>query len=88
MSRGQRYGRRADPAGNALAALDGARVPGGCEHCDAEQTVRPDGAGVWVVTVEHDPQCPVLLAKVRRGQDDPTKSTYSIEPIYSTELSD
>jgi len=41
-----------------LGPLDGTRVPGGCDHCDAYQTVTPIEAGVWVVNVYHDDDCP------------------------------
>ena len=43
---------------NMLGALDGARIPGGCDHCDAYQTVQPIVAGVWQITVHHDDHCP------------------------------
>ena len=36
-----------------LGPLDGARIPGGCDHCDAYQTVRPIEAGVWTISVHH-----------------------------------
>jgi hypothetical protein len=52
--------RRVDPLANLLGPLDGARVPGGCEHCDAYQTVRAEAAGVWVIDVFHDDGCPAL----------------------------
>ena len=62
MSRDRRYGRRADHLVNLLGPLDGARIPGGCEHCNAYQTVRAVSAGVWNITVHHDDWCPVLKA--------------------------
>jgi hypothetical protein len=43
-----------------LGPLDGAEIPGGCDNCDAHQTVRPLEHGVWNVTVHHDPWCPTL----------------------------
>ena len=43
-----------------LGPLDGAQIPGGCDHCDAYQTVAPIEAGVWTMTVHHDDDCPVL----------------------------
>lgn len=46
-----------------LGPLDGAQLPGGCPTCDAHQTVRPVEAGVWSLTVHHDPGCPVLARK-------------------------
>jgi hypothetical protein len=49
--------RPADLLANVLGPLDGAEVPGGCDECDAYQTVEPQ-SGVWVVTVHHDGWCP------------------------------
>jgi hypothetical protein len=45
-----------------LGPLDGARIPGGCEDCDAYQTVEPVAEGVWSLTVHHDRACPAYLA--------------------------
>lgn len=49
-------------ASRVFGPLDGARVPGGCDTCDAFQTAEPSGAGVWLVTVHHDDWCPTLAA--------------------------
>jgi hypothetical protein len=43
-----------------LGPLDGARIPGGCERCDAFHTVRPETDGFWVITIHHDDDCPEL----------------------------
>lgn len=51
---------------NTLGALDGERIPGGCDSCDAFQTVEAERAGVWHLTVHHDPECPLLKAKQGR----------------------
>lgn len=40
--------------------LDGARIPGGCDWCNAYQTVTPLTAGAWSLTVHHDDWCPWL----------------------------
>ncbi len=57
---------RLSPAQGAVARLlgplDGARIAGGCECCEAYQTVEPVAAGVWVNTIHHDEGCPVLVA--------------------------
>jgi len=45
---------------NTLGALDGARIPGGCDQCDAYQTVQPIIDGAWTITIHHDDWCPVL----------------------------
>jgi hypothetical protein len=49
-----------NPANAIIASLDGAQVPGGCDHCDAYQTVRAhaDGPGLHKITVHHDEWCP------------------------------
>lgn len=58
---------RKDPSGAApnsladlLGPLDGAKIPGGCDRCDAYQTTSAISAGIWQVTVHHDEWCPVL----------------------------
>lgn len=50
---------------NTFGPLDGQRIEGGCQHCDAYQTVDPMAAGAWVLTVHHDDWCPVLKAAQR-----------------------
>jgi hypothetical protein len=47
----------------ALGPLDGERIPGGCDQCDAYQTVEPAAPGVWTMTVHHDDWCPFLAAR-------------------------
>ncbi len=51
-----------DDLANLLGAMDGAEIPGGCDHCDAVQKVRAESAGVWSVDVFHEDGCPVLKA--------------------------
>lgn len=55
-----------------LGPLDGARIPGGCAHCDAYQTVSPVTAGMWDMTVYHDDWCPFWLARQTRTTPEPT----------------
>jgi hypothetical protein len=47
-----------EPIHDLLAALDGAHIPGGCDDCDAYQTLETEGSGVSVLTVHHDASCP------------------------------
>jgi hypothetical protein len=60
-----------NPARDMLAAFVGRQIPGGCDHCDAYQTVRtardqfgtaddPDDYldGCFICTVHHDDDCP------------------------------
>lgn len=51
---------RPDPFANLFGPLDGAQIPGGCEHCDAFQTVDAVEAHIWSLTVHHDDWCPIL----------------------------
>ncbi len=50
-----------------LGPLDGAKIRGGCDHCDAYQVVRPIEAGWWDIGVYHDDDCP-FLARIERGR--------------------
>jgi len=52
-----------------LGPLEGKRIPGGCDHCDAYQTVEPIEAGAWRVVVHHDDWCPWLRGREKeRGR--------------------
>ena len=59
--------RKRPPLGDVLlpilGPLDGARIPGGCDECDAYQTVSVVEAGVWSCTVHHDEGCPCPAAR-------------------------
>jgi hypothetical protein len=55
----------------ALGPLEGARIPGGCEHCDAYQTVEPVAPGVWSLTVHHDDWCPFIAAYEQKRAERP-----------------
>jgi hypothetical protein len=53
---------RPDPT-NMFRRLDGARIPGGCNHCDAYQVIASPAYGhpsITRVNVHHDDWCPVL----------------------------
>jgi hypothetical protein len=54
---------RRDPLRPVLGPLDGARIPGGCDRCDAYQVPVCIANSVWVIQVCHDDWCPVLAAK-------------------------
>lgn len=41
--------------------VQGLRIPGGCDDCDAFQTVDTSQAPVYLVRVHHDEGCPTLL---------------------------
>lgn len=54
--------RPTNPASMTIRAADGATIPGGCEHCDAYQTVHADywGPDLHRITMHHDNWCPFL----------------------------
>lgn len=55
-----------EPIQAMFAAAAGREIYGGCELCDAYQTmhVQPDTDDqIWHFTVHHDPGCPVLKEK-------------------------
>jgi hypothetical protein len=49
-----------------LGPLDGKRIPGGCETCNAYQTIEPVEAGMWMINVHHDEWCPTLATIERQ----------------------
>jgi hypothetical protein len=54
------------PVTALIAPLDGARIPGGCDHCDAYQVVTASVQGhrnVHMITVCHDDDCPWLAVR-------------------------
>lgn len=65
-----------NPASMAIRRMDGARIPGGCDHCDAYQVVRADywGANLHSIEVRHDDWCPWLAAST-----NPLSATQSAE---------
>lgn len=52
-------------AASVLEHLTGHRLPGGCDDCDAYQTVTQHGDGVYVLTVRHDETCPFYIGATR-----------------------
>ena len=63
MSRSHGTRRPVAPVAEALRALDGARIPGGCDSCDAYQVVAAPALGhpnVVVLSVFHDDDCLTL----------------------------
>jgi hypothetical protein len=53
------------PATATIAPLDGAKIPGGCAHCDAYQiiTAHAYGPDIHRITIYHDRRCPWFQAK-------------------------
>jgi hypothetical protein len=52
-----------------LASLAGQTMPGGCEDCDATQTVAQDpiASNLFVLKIEHDDSCPNYRQLRRKG---------------------
>jgi hypothetical protein len=74
---------QSNPASDYIASFIGQQIPGGCDHCDAYQTVQtardqwaslldddtPDGYldGCFIATVYHDDDCPWWLRNQNRA---------------------
>ena len=43
---------------SALDAMTGHRMPGGCDDCDAYQTMTRGSEGLYELLVHHDHTCP------------------------------
>ena len=41
-----------------IGSFVGREISGGCDHCDAYQTVTPIMPGGWSVGIHHDDWCP------------------------------
>jgi hypothetical protein len=52
-------------------ALDGAVIPGGCDTCNAEQTLRQEQPGMWSIGIAHDDWCPTWQRIQARRQNLP-----------------
>lgn len=52
------------PAAAALDPLVGRRIPGGCDDCDAYQSMVLT-EGIYMLTVHHDDTCPWLTGATR-----------------------
>jgi hypothetical protein len=51
-----------------LASLDGAQIPGGCDHCNAYQGPSVDAYGIGHITIHHDDCCPWFQAREGKRQ--------------------
>lgn len=47
-------------AADLLDAHSYRAIPGGCDACEAVQTLRPGGDGVYHLNIAHDDDCPTL----------------------------
>jgi hypothetical protein len=62
--------RPTNPASMMIRANDGARILGGCDHCDAYQVVHADyyGPDLHRLAIHHDEWCPSFTARKARQQ--------------------
>lgn len=60
MSNGRPYRRRHSQLDDLFDQTDDRPIPGGCDSCDAYQTMQVVSPGVYVMNVHHDDWCPVL----------------------------
>ncbi len=65
MSNRKRPDRNKTALDTIAVAVGNQRISGGCDDCDAYQTVEPSGPGVYVLTVHHDPSCPYYRGATR-----------------------
>lgn len=72
MSNGRAFRRRLT---DMFGPLDGARIPGGCNTCDAYQTVQPVTDGIWSMTVHHDDHCPTLAERENNAEAPAARAT-------------
>ena len=50
------------PLDDLMGQIEDQPIPGGCEECDAYQTVEMVKPGVHMIRVHHDDWCPALRA--------------------------
>lgn len=57
-----------NPASMVIRSMDGAKIPGGCDHCNAYQTIGADywGPDTHRIITRHDDWCPWLAAREGR----------------------
>ena len=58
MGNGRSFRRQLD-----FSSLAGQKIPGGCDCCDAYQTLEEVAPGIHTLTVHHDDDCPFLRAR-------------------------
>lgn len=46
--------------------LIGLEIPGGCDDCDAHQTMSRHESGSWILGIHHDADCP-FYTSIPRG---------------------
>jgi len=51
-------GRLVNTLAELFEAMAGQRIPGGCDDCNAYQTMMTRQDGIHVLTIHHDDTCP------------------------------
>ena len=51
------------PTEDLFSQAENVPIPGGCDRCDAYQTVETPEPGVHVLTVHHDDWCELLRSR-------------------------
>lgn len=57
-----------DPTADMFQSLAGQRIPGGCDDCDAYQTLDNSQARLYRINVHHDDWCPTYRGHLNRKQ--------------------
>ena len=53
------------------ASIGDQRIPGGCDDCDAFQTLTKQSDSIFSVTVHHDATCPWLASRESDHEGNP-----------------
>ncbi len=56
-----------DSLSSLFEAMQGLRIPGGCDDCDAYQTTTTE-EGAYVIRVHHDDSCPYYVGRLNRAE--------------------
>jgi hypothetical protein len=51
-----------NPLDDLFRQAEANEIPGGCDQCEAYQTVESTSPGVHMIFVHHDDLCPILQA--------------------------
>ncbi|MFI2375638.1 hypothetical protein ACH5AO_11290 [Streptomyces sp. NPDC018964] len=59
VNKPRRPRRTTTPVEQELRALVGERIPGGCDHCNADQVLKSDvsAPGIFMLNVQHNDGC-------------------------------
>ncbi len=63
MSNGRPFRRSHRSMGDLFSQVEDQPIPGGCDACNAFQTVTTIDTGIHSLTVHHDDWCPLLRSR-------------------------